>query len=72
MPHILQEISGTVHAAFTDRQVHLVVENLSNSGNLLVADETGHHLFAADWNDEFHRAIHVAVTGEAKGHYTLY
>ncbi len=71
-PHILQEISDTVHAAFTDRQVHLVVENPGNGGDLLVADETGHRLFAADWNDEFHHALHVAVTGEAEGHYAPY
>lgn len=71
-PHILQEISDTVHATFTDRQVHLVVENPSNGGDLLVADETGHRLFAADWNDEFHHALHVAVTGEAEGHYAPY
>ena len=71
-PHILQEISDTVDATFTDRQVHLVVENPSNGGDLLVADETGHRLFAADWNDEFHHAMHVAVTGEAEGHYVPY
>ena len=71
-PHILQEISHTADATFTDRQVHLVVENPSNGGDLLVADETGHRLFAADWNDEFHHAMHVAVTGEAEGHYAPY
>ncbi|WLR95407.1 malto-oligosyltrehalose trehalohydrolase [Shinella zoogloeoides] len=71
-PHILQEISDTVDATFTDRQVHLVVENPSNGGDLLVADETGHRLFAGDWNDEFHHAMHVAVTGEAEGHYAPY
>ncbi len=71
-PHILQEISETVHTAFTDRHVHLVVENPGNGGDLLVANETGHRLFAADWNDEFHHAMHVAVTGEAEGHYAPY
>lgn len=71
-PHILREISDTVHATFTDRQVHLVVENPSNGGDLLVANENGHRLFAADWNDEFHHAMHVAVTGEAEGHYAPY
>ncbi|GAA4164261.1 malto-oligosyltrehalose trehalohydrolase [Shinella granuli] len=71
-PHILQEISDTVHAAFTDRHVHLVVENPSNGGDLLAANENGHRLFAADWNDEFHHAVHVAVTGEADGHYAPY
>lgn len=71
-PHILQEISDTVHTAFTDRHVHLVVENPSNGGDLLAADENGHRLFAADWNDEFHHAVHVAVTGKAEGHYAPY
>lgn len=71
-PHILQEISETARAAFTDRNVHLVVENPSNGGDLLAAKENGHGLFAADWNDEFHHAMHVAVTGEAGGHYAPY
>jgi len=71
-PHILRKISDTVHAVFTDRQVHLVVENPSNGGDLLAANENGHRLFAADWNDEFHHAMHVAVTGEAEGHYARY
>jgi maltooligosyltrehalose trehalohydrolase len=71
-PHILQEISDTVRTAFTDRHVHLVVENPSNGGDLLAANENGHRLFAADWNDEFHHAMHVAVTGEAEGHYAPY
>lgn len=71
-PHILQEISDTVHASCRDRHVHLVVENPSNGGDLVAADENGHRLFAADWNDEFHHAMHVAVTGEADGHYAPY
>ena len=29
----------------------------------------GSRLYKADWNDDFHHAIHSAVTGESSGHY---
>ena len=68
-PHILQEISNAVHERFPDRHVHLVVENPANGADLLANRHDGRRLFDADWNDEFHHAVHVAFTGEGSGHY---
>jgi len=66
-PHILKEISEKVRARFLDRHVHLITENPANAINLLSRDSGP--FFVADWNDDFHHAMHVAVTGEASGHY---
>ena len=68
-PHILQEISEAVRERFPDRHVHLVVENPANGTDLLANCCDGRRLFDADWNDEFHHAVHVAITGESSGHY---
>jgi maltooligosyltrehalose trehalohydrolase len=68
-PHILQEISEAVRERFPDRHVHLVVENPANGADLLANRRDGRRLFDADWNDEFHHAVHVAITGEDSGHY---
>ncbi|MCJ8056914.1 malto-oligosyltrehalose trehalohydrolase [Shinella curvata] len=67
--HILQEISDAVRERFSERHVHLIVENPANGTDLLATHHEGRRLYDADWNDEFHHAVHVAVTGEASGHY---
>jgi len=67
--HILREISTTVHATFPERYIHLMVENPANGTDLLDRQADGRHLYVADWNDDFHHAMHVAVTDEAEGHY---
>lgn len=68
-PHILQELSGVVRQHFGDRHIHLTTENPANGPDLLAETGEGGRLFAADWNDDFHHALHVAITGEGVGHY---
>ena len=48
------------------RHVHLVVENERNDAALLA--EGG----IAQWNDDFHHAVHVLLTGESEGYYGEY
>jgi malto-oligosyltrehalose trehalohydrolase len=67
--HVLEEISRAVHERFKDRHVHLVTENPVNGTDLLAATKDGSRLYTADWNDDFHHALHVAVTGETTGHF---
>lgn len=45
-----------------DRRIQLVVENDANDSSLL-----SH--FDAQWNDDFHHAVHVLLTGEATTYY---
>ncbi len=66
--HILLEIARAVRSEIGSRHVHLITENPAN-GTDLMADLPGGRLYQADWNDDFHHALHVAVTGESGGYY---
>ncbi|MBB3226930.1 malto-oligosyltrehalose trehalohydrolase [Luteibacter sp. Sphag1AF] len=46
------------------RHVHLMLENEDNQAHLLSPDR-----YDAQWNDDFHNAIHVLLTGETEGYY---
>jgi maltooligosyltrehalose trehalohydrolase len=60
--HILRELAMEAHRA-KDRPVYLVVENDENDPR---AFERG---YDAQWNDDVHHAVHVALTGEGDGYY---
>ncbi len=49
------------------RHVHLILENEHNQASLLATDR-----FDAQWNDDFHNAVHVLLTGECAGYYGAY
>jgi malto-oligosyltrehalose trehalohydrolase len=65
--HILEELSEAVRTSIAGPRRYLITENPANSMDLL--DSSLGPLFDADWNDDFHHAMHVAATGEAAGHY---
>ncbi|MGN6480919.1 malto-oligosyltrehalose trehalohydrolase [Luteibacter sp.] len=67
-PGWLSALAARVHAAVgSRRQVHLVLENEANQANLL-----GRGRFDAQWNDDFHNALHVLLTREREGYYAPY
>ncbi|QWT21192.1 malto-oligosyltrehalose trehalohydrolase [Bacillus sp. NP157] len=67
-PGWLSSLASRVHAAVGgERHVHLVLENEANQANLL-----GRGRFDAQWNDDFHNALHVLLTGEQEGYYAHY
>ncbi|MES2936398.1 MAG: malto-oligosyltrehalose trehalohydrolase [Pseudomonadota bacterium] len=70
-PHILEEISRTVREATQGRHVHLVLENERN-GHQWLAPRPEPGRYDAQWNDDFHHALHVALTGETSGYYHDY
>jgi maltooligosyltrehalose trehalohydrolase len=45
------------------RHVHLVLENEANQASQLAAG------YSAQWDDDFHNALHVLLTGEREGYY---
>jgi len=47
-----------------DRQIHFIVENETNDSALLTS-----HQISAQWNDDFHNALHVLLTGETHSYY---
>ena len=71
--HILEEIARAVHAGpGARRRVHLVLENDDNESRYLRPDAAGRRLYAAQWNDDIHHALHVLATGERAGYYADY
>ncbi|MGC2714534.1 MAG: malto-oligosyltrehalose trehalohydrolase [Pseudolabrys sp.] len=74
-PDILRELSLTVGALAREggRHIHLVLENADNVASLLAPDEdppAGH--YRVQWNDDYHHAWHVLLTGEDAGYYRDY
>jgi maltooligosyltrehalose trehalohydrolase len=72
MLHDLSRAVGDL-AAETGRQIHLVLENDDNAASLLDADEDPPRgKYRAQWNDDYHHAWHVLLTGENQGYYSDY
>ena len=74
-PSVLTELSAAVGAlaAATGRHIHLVLENDDNCSGLLdPACDPPQGLYRAQWNDDYHHAWHVALTGETTGYYRDY
>ncbi|MEO5881010.1 MAG: malto-oligosyltrehalose trehalohydrolase [Caldimonas sp.] len=69
--HIVREICAALRdGPGRERHVHVVVENDANEASLLGRDDAGvPHAAAAQWNDDFHHAAHVLLTGETNGYY---
>ncbi|SEI90434.1 malto-oligosyltrehalose trehalohydrolase [Frateuria terrea] len=66
-PSWLLSLAARVRAAAGERQLHLLLENEANQAHLLGPDR-----FDAQWNDDFHNALHVLLTGETAGYYGAY
>ena len=71
-PHILEALADAVRGRLGhERHIHLVLENEANQARFLARDAQGHApAYDAQWNDDFHHAAHVLVTGESEGYYT--
>jgi malto-oligosyltrehalose trehalohydrolase len=72
MLHDLSIAAGKL-AAQTGRHIHLVLENDDNAVSLLDAGEDPPRgKYRAQWNDDYHHAWHVLLTGESHGYYGDY
>jgi malto-oligosyltrehalose trehalohydrolase len=74
-PSILHDISRVVGhlAAASGRMVHLVLENDDNRASLLDPHaDPPQGRYRAQWNDDYHHAWHVLLTGEREGYYQDY
>ena len=70
--HILGELAGLAHeeAARLGRKVHVFAEtDLNDAPRFLHPSERGGYGFDGHWNDDFHHALHVVLTGETNGYY---
>jgi maltooligosyltrehalose trehalohydrolase len=60
-------------ASTTGRYIHLMLENDANAAHLLDAGQNPPRgKYRAQWNDDYHHACHVLLTGEAHGYYRDY
>jgi malto-oligosyltrehalose trehalohydrolase len=74
-PSLLMDLSRVVGslAAVTGRHIHLVLENNDNRASLLdPRTDPPNGKFRAQWNDDYHHAWHVLLTGESGGYYADY
>ncbi|WP_322412056.1 malto-oligosyltrehalose trehalohydrolase [Microbacterium invictum] len=69
--HILQEISEETDrlSAHVGRPLTLIAESDMNDAMLISAREAGGYGLTAQWSDDYHHALHVALTGETVGYY---
>lgn len=72
-PDILTEIAAEVRTrSEAGRHVHLVLENDNNASRYLRRSDGGAKAYDAQWNDDIHHSLHVAITGETDGYYGDY
>jgi malto-oligosyltrehalose trehalohydrolase len=72
---MLHELSRAVGklAAETGRHIHLVLENDDNAASLLdTSEDPPRGNYRAQWNDDYHHAWHVLLSGESHGYYRDY
>ncbi|CAB4766823.1 unannotated protein [freshwater metagenome] len=69
--HLLEELAVEVDAlsAHQRRPLSLVAESDLNDPVMFRPREAGGHGLTAQWSDDFHHAVHVALTGETTGYY---
>ncbi len=69
--HYLAELSDAVAALATElgRPLDLVAESDLNDTMMLAPTSQGGRGMAAQWDDDVHHALHVALTGESHGYY---
>jgi maltooligosyltrehalose trehalohydrolase len=69
--HILEEIGESFHAvaASLGRRAHLIAESDLNDVRTINPVAIGGHGLDAQWNDDFHHALHAILTGTRRGYF---
>ena len=69
--HFLQELGEAVHeqAEALARNIYVIAESDLNDVRVINPIELGGYGLDAQWNDDFHHALHTLVTGERQGYY---
>ena len=67
----LEELAVAVHerAGQLDRHIHLFAESALNDTRIVRSHELGGYGLDAQWNDDFHHALHTLLTDERDGYY---
>ncbi len=69
--HILEELAVETRAleAEVGRPLWLIAESDLNDPRIVRSPEAGGYGLNAQWSDDFHHALHAALTGETAGYY---
>jgi maltooligosyltrehalose trehalohydrolase len=69
--HFLEQLASEVQAlaALLNRDLVLIAESDLNDPRLITSREAGGYGLTAQWSDDFHHAVHAAITGERQGYY---
>jgi maltooligosyltrehalose trehalohydrolase len=69
--HILEELADAVHEAGArlQRRVYVTAESDLNDARLIRPKGQGGYGLDAQWNDDFHHALHTLLTEERDGYY---
>jgi maltooligosyltrehalose trehalohydrolase len=69
--HFLEQLASEVQAlaALLNRDLVLIAESDLNDPRLVTSREAGGYGLTAQWSDDFHHAVHAAITGERQGYY---
>jgi len=69
--HFLEQLAAEVSAlaARLNRDLVLIAESDANDPRLVTSPEAGGFGLDAQWSDDFHHAVHAAITGERQGYY---
>lgn len=69
--HLLKDIAFAVHAQAQrlGRQVIVIAESDLNDTRVIDPPSVGGYGLDGQWNDDFHHALRVVLTGERKGYY---
>jgi len=69
--HFLEELANAVHeqAEKLNRRIYVIAESDLNDSRLIRSRERGGYGLDAQWNDDFHHALHALLTHERTGYY---
>ncbi|HET7318253.1 MAG TPA: malto-oligosyltrehalose trehalohydrolase [Nitrospirota bacterium] len=69
--HFLEELGDAVHARAGElgRRVYVIAESDLNDVRVINPKERGGYGLDAQWNDDFHHALHTLITEERGGYY---
>ena len=71
-PHILEELARAAREAAQPRSIVVISENEPQHAQQLLPPEQGGYGLDAMWNDDFHHAAKVALTGTRDGYFGDY
>jgi malto-oligosyltrehalose trehalohydrolase len=69
--HLLEQLAADVRAlsASLNRNLMLIAESDANDPRLVTPSRAGGYGLTAQWNDDFHHALHAVLTAERHGYY---